>query len=114
MKKFKTGNCWITFNLNLKFFFVSSCSIGRHSKSLDTEKKICGHCRGTFELIQNDTPTTPRSAVSSAPSTPRTPNRFALFVKENYNSVKQKDKSLKHGDVMKELGKLFADSKITS
>lgn len=23
-------------------------SVGRHSKSLDTEKKVCGHCHGRF------------------------------------------------------------------
>ena len=42
------------------------------------------------------------------PKTPRTPNRFALYVKEHYSAVK-KDKNLKHGDVMKELSKQFAE-----
>lgn len=43
------------------------------------------------------------------PQTPRTPNRFALYVKEHYNEVKKKDKNLKHGEVMKELSKQFAE-----
>jgi len=29
-------------------------SIGRHSKSLDTEKKVCGHCYGKFQLVVNN------------------------------------------------------------
>ena len=94
--------------------YLSPCSIGRHSKSLDTTKKICGHCKGTFELIKNAAPMTPKSASSSIGSTPRTPNRFALFVKDNYNAVKQKNKDLKHGDVMKELSRKFAASKINT
>ena len=37
--------------------FVYKCqgcaySIGRHTKSLDTIRKVCGVCRGTFELVQ--------------------------------------------------------------
>lgn len=28
-------------------------SIGRHSKSLDTEKKVCGHCYSRFQLVVN-------------------------------------------------------------
>ena len=90
-------------------------SVGRHSKSLNTDKFLCGYCKGKFELITNAAPMTPGSAVGSgAPKTPRTPNKFAMFVKENYNTVKQKNKDLKHGDVMKELSKLFAASKISS
>ena len=75
---------------------------------------MCGYCRGEFELIQNSVPTTPTSAASSTSSTPRPPNKFAMFVKDNYNSVKRKNQDLKHGDVMKELSKLFAESKIAT
>ena len=95
----------------LKKEFISdfSSSIGRHSKSLDTEKKVCGYCHGQFELVQNSTSRSSSRTDPMTPKTPRTPNRFALYVKENYNNVKQKDKSLKHGDVMKELSKQFAE-----
>ncbi|KAL4230378.1 hypothetical protein ACF0H5_010760 [Mactra antiquata] len=116
-----------SYSINTKFTYkCKKCgySIGRHSKSLDTTRKVCGYCRGEFELIQNSVPTTPRSASSSSmtPSstnrsqstTPRLPNKFALFVKDNYNSVKKRKQDLKHGEVMKELSKMFAESKITS
>ncbi|CAL1526817.1 unnamed protein product [Lymnaea stagnalis] len=81
--------------------------IGRHSKSLDTERKVCGFCLGKFEVyltkslnsIKGDNPTTPA---------PKTPNKFALYVKECY-SEKRKGTNLKHGDVMKLLSKEFAE-----
>ena len=52
--------------------------IGRHSKSFNTEKFICGKCKGRFVLTRNGKP------VSEA-SQPKL-NRFALFVKENYQT----------------------------
>ncbi|KAB7500296.1 Acidic repeat-containing protein, partial [Armadillidium nasatum] len=61
-------------------------SIGRHSKSLDTEKKVCGYCYGKFELIVNYQSKRASSrpansltteGVSSTPqTTPRTPNSY--------------------------------------
>ena len=111
--------------------FFSGCgySIGRHSKSLDTKAKICGKCHGTFECRKNldfasggsGTPqraggssSSLSSAAStpggrSAPVTPRTPNKFALFVKDNYATAKKDNADLKHGDIMKLLGKEFAE-----
>ncbi|KAK7070972.1 hypothetical protein SK128_014892 [Halocaridina rubra] len=108
-----------SYQISCKFTYrCTECgySIGRHSKSLDTERKVCGYCHGKFELIVNSqgggatvgNPNTPGS--HSYPKTPRTPNAFALYVKKNYKSVKSSRKSLKHGDVMKllsaEFGKL--------
>ena len=106
--------------------YQSGCgySIGRHSKSLDTKAKICGKCHGTFECRKNldfasgggGTPrgggmssgaSTPGAA--STPVTPRTPNKFALFVKDNYASTKKGNADLKHGDIMKLLGKEFSE-----
>ncbi|KAH3842081.1 hypothetical protein DPMN_115569 [Dreissena polymorpha] len=83
------------------------------------KKWRCGRCKGSFELIVNNmsagaTTPGPASATPSASLTPRTPNKFAMFVKENYNVVKQQNKDLKHGDVMKQLSKLFAENKITT
>lgn len=39
--------------------------------------------------------------------TPRQPNKFALFVKENYGSVKKEKNLNSHKDVMQELSKNF-------
>ncbi|KAL2727017.1 germ cell nuclear acidic protein [Vespula squamosa] len=83
-------------------------SIGRHSKSLDIEKKRCGHCYGKFELLINKTT---KSGTVQMQTPKREPSAFALYVKENYNSVK-KDKKLKHAEVMKLLGQQFSAIKI--
>ncbi|XP_043668748.1 putative uncharacterized protein DDB_G0282133 [Vespula pensylvanica] len=83
-------------------------SIGRHSKSLDIEKKRCGHCYGKFELLINRTT---KSGTVQMQTPKREPSAFALYVKENYNSVK-KDKNLKHAEVMKLLGQQFSAIKI--
>ncbi|XP_046329101.2 dentin sialophosphoprotein-like [Haliotis rufescens] len=80
-------------------------SIGRHSKSLDTDRKVCGKCHGRFEVRLSKNSAT--SSISSTPKTPRTPNRFALFVKEKYGTYK-KNKDLKHKDIMQLLSQEFA------
>ncbi|XP_015171166.1 PREDICTED: uncharacterized protein PF11_0213 [Polistes dominula] len=83
-------------------------SIGRHSKSLDIDKKRCGHCYGKFELLINKTT---KSGTVQMQTPKREPSAFALYVKENYNTVK-KDKNLKHAEVMKVLGQKFSEIKI--
>lgn len=83
-------------------------SIGRHSKSLDVERKRCGHCYGKFELLLNKTT---KSGTVQVQTPKRELSKFALFVKENYNSVK-KERNLKHGEVMKILGQQFSAIKI--
>ncbi|GFS09181.1 acidic repeat-containing protein [Elysia marginata] len=84
--------------------------IGRHSKSLDTDKKVCGHCLGKFEVyLTRDLNSSEGARTPATPRTPRTPNKFALFVKESYAEVKKKDNSLKHADVMKILSQQFSE-----
>ncbi|XP_071559407.1 uncharacterized protein [Temnothorax nylanderi] len=77
------------------------CSVGRHSKSLDIDKKRCGYCYGKFELLINKTT---KSGTVQVPTPKREPTGFALYVKQNYNSVKKEKSNLKHADVMKLLG----------
>lgn len=83
-------------------------SIGRHSKSLDIEKKRCGHCYGKFELLLNKTT---KSGTVQMQTPKREPSAFALYVKENYNSVK-KERNIGHAAVMKLLGQQFSAIKI--
>lgn len=57
--------------------YDNSCfRVGRHSKSLDTSKKVCGICRGKFELY-----TQGKNGLTSTPAAARPPNKFAQFVK---------------------------------
>ncbi|XP_060518344.1 germ cell nuclear acidic protein-like isoform X2 [Cylas formicarius] len=84
-------------------------TIGRHSKSLNIERKRCGLCYGKFEILINKT--TKNGETKTVPVTPkREPSQFALFVKENY--ALYKEPSRKHGDVMKILGQKFAELKV--
>ncbi|XP_012136730.2 uncharacterized protein LOC100878100 isoform X1 [Megachile rotundata] len=85
-------------------------SIGRHSKSLDTEKKRCGHCFGKFELLVNKTT---KSGTVQVQTPSREPSGFALYVKENYNTVK-KERNIRHAEIMKILGQQFSAIKIAT
>lgn len=85
-------------------------SIGRHSKSLDTERKRCGHCFGKFELLVNKTT---KSGTVQVQTPSREPTGFALYVKENYNSVK-KERNIRHAEIMKVLGQQFSAIKIAN
>lgn len=99
-------------------------SFGRHSKSLDTERKRCGYCYGKFELLVNLKEktqgnrrggATPASSVYSDANTrtPRPVTGFALFVKENYGEIKKSNNALPHKDVMKLLGQKFSEFKLS-
>lgn len=84
-------------------------SFGRHSKSLDLERKRCGHCYSKFEVLINKV--TKQGETKTVSATPRKePTAFSLFVKENYALYKNPER--KHGDVMKMLGEKFAQLKV--
>lgn len=68
--------------------------IGRHSKSLDTQKYACALCTGQLVLLN--------------PSKPREPTPFANFVKENYGTVRQELAGQSHAEVMRKLSADFA------
>ncbi|GAA57272.1 acidic repeat-containing protein [Clonorchis sinensis] len=106
--------------------------INRHSKSIDTEKQICGRCRSRFELLIN----TPRGRMMR-PSVAGTMDKrllahcavrpqvqpselnekrrpaFADFVRENYRHIRQKPEIKTHSDAMTELGSLFKTMRIS-
>ncbi|CAB3233248.1 unnamed protein product [Arctia plantaginis] len=82
-------------------------SVQRHSKSIDVTKKCCGYCRGTFELILNKK--NKDGVVVQTPARKGATNDFALYVKENYASLK--DGTRTHAQVMKILGEQFSKNK---
>ncbi|XP_018571170.1 MATH and LRR domain-containing protein PFE0570w-like [Anoplophora glabripennis] len=98
--------------INTKYTYkCTGCgySIGRHSKSLDIERKRCGYCLGKFEILLNKV--SKKGETKSVPATPKKEaTGFALFVKENYGVYKQTN--LKHGEVMKLLGQKFQEMKL--
>merc|ERR1712107_867278 len=89
---------------------TSASTIGRHSKSLDTNRKVCGHCHGRFELVVNGKQVSAKAQGTATSATPKAPNPFAVFVKENYKN--HKAPGVKHGDVMKILSAKFSETKI--
>lgn len=95
---------------------------GRHSKSLDVDRKRCGRCKtgGLLELYifdkrkghyrqadQDDA-----NADGKPPQTPKTPNVFAMFVKENYKTCRTPGTT--HAQAMKAISKMFAETKISA
>jgi len=98
-----------TYQINTKFNYVcQGCgyTIGRHSKSLDTEKKVCGHCHGRFSLQVNaKTATNKENTDKKSESVPRTPSAFALFTKENYHVYRKAGTT--HQEVMTILSQKF-------
>ena len=96
-------------------------AIGRHSKSLDTERKVCGHCHGRFELVVNTGSARKGAAAQAAGVTPsgsgsvgkqpKPPTGFAKFVQDNYKVYKQPGTS--HAEVMRTLSEKFSAAKIS-
>ncbi|KAM3867087.1 germ cell nuclear acidic protein [Diretmus argenteus] len=84
---------------DIKYKFQYQCTrcqntIGRHSKSLDTQRFMCAFCMGQLVLL--------------TPSKPRAPTAFANFVKENYGNVRQQLVGQSHTEVMRKLSADFA------
>ncbi|XP_044220593.1 acidic repeat-containing protein isoform X1 [Thunnus albacares] len=84
---------------DIKYKFQYQCTrcqntIGRHSKSLDTQRFVCALCTGQLVLL--------------TPSKPRAPTPFANFVKENYGTVRQELSGQSHAEVMRKLSADFA------
>lgn len=127
--KISASDTWsfIFHNLISQYIYFS---FGRHSKSLNLEKKRCGYCYGEFELITNKINKNPvpnnfpveytdplkelykLNDVQEKPKLPKKPSKFALFVKDNYGRVKKENPLSKHGEIMKLLGSQFATTKI--
>ncbi|XP_056898872.1 germ cell nuclear acidic protein [Takifugu flavidus] len=84
---------------DIKYKFQYQCTrckntIGRHSKSLDTQRFVCALCTGQLVLLM--------------PSKPRAPTPFANFVKENYRTARQELAGQSHAEVMRKLSADFA------
>ena len=92
-------------------------TIGRHSKSIDIEQKICGYCSGKFELIDCNDKQEDKNEFTQASSnrkkfeTPKKPNPFSEYVKNNYKVTRTPGTS--HAETMKQLSEKFAKTKIT-
>ncbi|XP_039621774.1 acidic repeat-containing protein isoform X2 [Polypterus senegalus] len=92
-----------TYEINYKYHYqCTRCKhmIGRHSKSLDTQRFVCAFCQGTLILMN---PSNKKQSANEGKLTP-----FAAFVKENYKSAKNELSGMQHGDIMRKLSADFA------
>ncbi|KAK3535439.1 hypothetical protein QTP70_016861 [Hemibagrus guttatus] len=86
-----------SYDIHYKYQYqCSRCKnmIGRHSKSLDTQRFVCALCTGQLVLL--------------TPSNTRGPTPFATFVKENYGTARQELAGQSHAEVMRKLSADFA------
>ncbi|KAL4648859.1 acidic repeat-containing protein-like [Arapaima gigas] len=86
-----------SYDINYKYQYqCSRCknTIGRHSKSLDTQRFVCALCTGQLVLLPS--------------GKSRAPTPFANFVKEHYSSVRQELAGQGHAEVMRKLSADFA------
>ncbi|KAJ7401360.1 UDP-N-acetylglucosamine--peptide N-acetylglucosaminyltransferase 110 kDa subunit isoform X1 [Pitangus sulphuratus] len=92
-----------SYEINYKYTYECvqcKARIGRHSKSLDTERFVCAFCGGRLCLRQ---PPGKGGTPARAQLTP-----FAKYVKENYGLAKREQQGLSHAEVMRKLGADFA------
>ncbi|XP_009995487.1 PREDICTED: acidic repeat-containing protein [Chaetura pelagica] len=91
------------YEINYKFTYMCvlcKARIGRHSKSLDTDRFVCAFCGGQLVLSQ------PAGKDGTPARTHLTP--FAKYVKENYGLAKREQQELGHADLMRKLSADFA------
>nr|CAG4644698.1 EOG090X0464 [Leptodora kindtii] len=104
------------YEITYKFYYncrVCSYSLGRHSKSVDTDTHTCPRCRGRLQLSKDRTIS--KENCEPAPlKTPRAPNAFAMFVQEHYAKTKASTPDLQHAAIMKVLSLKFAETKKAS
>jgi predicted SprT family Zn-dependent metalloprotease len=80
------------------------CPYNRHSKSVDTEKQVCGMChgplvyQGVFDRL-------------GTPLKPRKESDYAHFVKVNYAAVKKRSSAKDMAAVSKKLARLWREVK---
>ncbi|XP_009463685.1 PREDICTED: acidic repeat-containing protein [Nipponia nippon] len=92
-----------SYEINYKFIYecvVCKATIGRHSKSLDTECFVCAFCGGQLVLSQ---PTRKGGTPARTHLMP-----FAKYVKENYGLTRREQHGLSHAEVMRKLSADFA------
>ncbi|KAJ1659204.1 hypothetical protein IWQ61_001688 [Dispira simplex] len=91
-----------SYDINYKFKYVcdnSHCGIvyGRHSKSINTTRQVCGKCKGRLLLTNR----------CGEQVTRRTLNPYQQFVKTHYRTVQQQYPGLSHQEIMKRVATLY-------
>eukprot|EP00890_Picochlorum_soloecismus_P003450 jgi/Picsp_1/4105/NSC_01615-R1_protein len=86
----------------------TSClqEIGRHSKSIDVNKKVCGSCRGPLQYLG-------KFARDGSPSKRRQKSEYCKFVQAAFPSVKAQmgNPNATNSDVMKRVAAIWKEKK---
>ncbi|XP_063717843.1 germ cell nuclear acidic protein-like isoform X2 [Symsagittifera roscoffensis] len=107
--------------INYKFYYIcTQChsQLGRFSKSVDLAKQVCGRCHGKFQLVRGEEVNkwTELERVEQLGNvgvqeqkqkTPRTPNVYAQFIKDNWTTVQAKNPGMPFAEVRREINKLY-------
>ena len=119
VKKYLEIQCCLS-NISIDYSFPF-LDYGRHSKSIDTSKKRCGRCRGQLELLvaskiggkykKSDAHNGNHKDSNNLLRTPKAPNAFAMFVKENYKTFRTPGTT--HKNAMEALSLQFSQTKIS-
>ena len=81
--------------------------IGRHSKSIDISKKVCGSCRGPLQYLG-------KFARDGSPSKKRQESEYSRFIQANFSSVKAQlgNPHVTNSDVMKKIAGLWKEKRL--
>ncbi|CAF4192758.1 unnamed protein product [Rotaria sp. Silwood2] len=93
-----------TYDITYKFVYrCIQCQyeVYRHSKSLDIEIDFCGKCKGKFQLLLNNNQT------NEVQTPKKTLNRYNLFIKEHFQTMKQAQPHLSTPQLMKHLSQEY-------
>jgi len=104
----------ITHTYKVFYKFVYRCTkcqyeVFRHTKSLNIDSDYCGRCMNKFELLlnaKNDDEQT-RQTTTTTSTIKRTPNRYNLFVKENFQKFQNSNPYLSTPMIMKQLSQAY-------
>ena len=77
---------------------------GRHSKSIDVDRKRCGRCNGILKLM-------PKMRTDGTPAKQRAPSGFAAFMKVHFGRVKAEHPGASHAEVMRCVSADYAAAK---
>ena len=76
-------------------FIRENFHMGQHETDFDSTNIV----HRSLQLLEKD---------GITPAKQRTPNKFALFVKEQYRAEKAENPEMVHADIMKSLGQKFS------
>ncbi|KAJ3057163.1 hypothetical protein HK097_011168 [Rhizophlyctis rosea] len=99
-----------SYEINYKYTYVCTndlCgnSYGRHSRSINTDQSGCGKCKSRLTLVE--------PARVKKDGTPYKENRYNLFVKEHFKTVKAENPDWDNGTVLKSLAARFKGLGVT-